>query len=42
MILIEIQIAFDTIDHNILLEKMPALGFSKEMTDWFKSVENFK
>ena len=37
MILIDLQKAFDTIDHNILLLKMPSLGFSREVIDWYKS-----
>ena len=37
MILIDLQKAFDTIDHNILLLKKPSLGFSREVTDWYKS-----
>ena len=37
MILIDLQKAFDTIDHNILLLKMPSLGFSSEVIDWYKS-----
>ena len=36
MILIDLQKAFDTIDHNILLLKMPSLGFSREVIDWYK------
>ena len=36
MILIDLQKAFDTIDHEILLEKMICLGFSKEVIKWFK------
>ena len=36
MILIDLQKAFDTIDHEILLEKMICLGFSKEVIQWFK------
>ena len=37
VILIDLQKAFDTIDHNILLLKMPSLGFSSEVIDWYKS-----
>ena len=37
MILINLQKAFDTIDHQILLKKMKYLGFSKNTTTWFKS-----
>ena len=37
MILIDLQKAFDTIDHEILLHKMKFLGFSIEVIDWFKS-----
>ena len=37
MILIDLQKAFDTIDHNILLLKMPSLGFSHEVIDCYKS-----
>ena len=37
VILIDLQKAFDTIDHNILLLKMPSLGFSREVVDWYKS-----
>ena len=33
VILIDFQKAFDTIDHNILLLKMPSLGFSNEVID---------
>ena len=37
VILIELQKTFDTIDHNnILLLKMPSLGFSREVLDWYK------
>ena len=37
VILIDLQKAFDTIDHNILLQKMPSLGISFEVIDWYKS-----
>ena len=36
MILIDIQKAFDTINHEILLGKLHAIGFSKKVTAWFK------
>ena len=37
MILIDLQKAFDTIDHKILLKKMKHLGFSDETIKWFES-----
>ena len=37
MILIDLQKAFDTVNHNILLKKMEFIGFSEETTKWFKS-----
>ena len=37
MILIDPQKAFDTIDHYILMQKLPSLGFSNEAIDWFRS-----
>ena len=37
MILIDLQKAFDTIDHQILRKKMKYLGFSKNTITWFKS-----
>ena len=36
MILIDLQKAFDTIDHEILIEKMKFLGFSKNVLKWFQ------
>ena len=45
MILIDLQKAFDTIDHKLLLEKMSFLGFSEEVIGWFRSYlsnRNFK
>ena len=37
MILIDLQIAFDTIDHKILIEKMSCLGFHESTIKWCKS-----
>ena len=37
MILIDLQKAFDTIDQQILLNKMKYLGFSENAITWFKS-----
>ena len=37
MILIDLQKAFDTFDHDILLQKLYAIGFSKHMVNWFRS-----
>ena len=37
MVLIDLQKAFDIIDHYILLQKLPSLGFSNEVVGWFKS-----
>ena len=37
MILIDLQKAFDTIDHEILFTKMKYLGFSNHSINWFKS-----
>ena len=37
MILIDLQKAFDTLDHDILLNKMRYLGFISKATDWFGS-----
>ena len=36
MILIDLQKAFHTIDHNMLLLRMSSLGFSHEIIDWYK------
>ena len=37
MILINLQKAFDTIDHKILIEKMSCLGFHESTIRWYKS-----
>ena len=37
MIAIDLQKAFDTIDHEILLSKMPLLGFSNNTIERFRS-----
>ena len=37
MILIDLKKAFDTIDHNILLEKLKAIGFCDDTVNWFHS-----
>ena len=37
MILIDLQKAFDPIDHEILLQKLKAITFSESIIEWFKS-----
>ena len=37
MILIDLQKAFDAINHEILLGKLHPLGFSEKTMEWFKS-----
>ena len=37
LILIDLQKAFDTIDHDILLQKMVHLRFSAQTIMWFRS-----
>ena len=37
MILIDLQKAFDTIDHNILLQKLRSLNFTDSTVNWFHS-----
>ena len=36
MILIDLQKAFDTINHEILVKKLKAMGFSEGCITWFK------
>ena len=42
LILIDLQKAFDTINHEILINKMEFLGFSKDVILWFKSYLSFR
>ena len=42
MILIDLQKAFDTINHEILINKMEFLGFSKNVILWFKSYLSYR
>ena len=37
MILIDLQKAFDTLDHELLLSKLSLVVFSNESINWFKS-----
>ena len=37
MIMIDLQKAFDTINHDVLLQKLSAIGFSNHTIGWFKS-----
>ena len=37
MILIDLQKAFDTLDHGVLLEKRKYFGFRASVTKWFES-----
>ena len=37
MILIDLQKAFHTVDNDILLQKLYAIGFSKHTVNWFQS-----
>ena len=37
MILIDLQKAFDIVNHDILLKTMEFIGLSEETTNWFKS-----
>ena len=37
LILIDLQKAFDTIDHEMLFKKMECIGFSEKVISWFES-----
>ena len=37
MVLLDLQKAFDTVDHSILLMKLEALGLSQDIIRWFQS-----
>ena len=37
LVLIDLQKAFDPVDHNILIKKMPFLGFTDEEIKWYTS-----
>ena len=37
MILIDLRKVFDTIEYDILLQKLYAIGFSKHSVNWFRS-----
>ena len=37
LVLIDLQKAFDTVDHELLLTKLCAIGFNKSTVSWFKS-----
>ena len=37
MVVLDIQNAFDTVDHSILLMKLEAIGLNKDVVRWFRS-----
>lgn len=40
MVLLDLQKAFDTVDHSILLQKLEAIGLHKSAVDWFRAYLN--
>ena len=40
MILIDLKKVFNTIDHDVLLQKLYAIGFLKHTLTWFKSLSS--
>ena len=37
MILVDLQKAFSTLDHTVLLQKMECIGFKESVIKWFQS-----
>ena len=37
MVLLDLQKAFDTVDHNILLSKLQAIGLHRQAINWFEA-----
>ena len=37
MILVDLQKAFDTLDHTVLLQKIDCIGFNESISKWFQS-----
>jgi hypothetical protein len=37
MILMDLQKAFDTVDHSVLIMKLEAIGLSTDVLQWFRS-----
>ena len=42
LILTDLQKAFDTIDPDLLLQKLYAIGFSKHILNWFKPYLSYR